>query len=305
MSWVRFTVRRCGRFRSAGHAGTDGSPTSPRPAGNGCGGSSAGASSSQAGRSCLSALDRSTRSGCRSRSRSHSSTATGERSTWWSRLLAECSCLVSAHGPCWSSTTRQTFALEICFGSTAASRRQLSNARSTRSSSTEATTNAGTASRSTARDHAGSATGSRRVGSGSTIPRNSSNARMFSIFAFPINRPVGRFPEGHSHERLTRIDVRAVCGARARPAGGYTFAAAPKAGGGAGASALEPPSSSGLGFRPFKAATRVRIPLGAPNKIHAPVEESGRPHRPVKAEIAGSKPVGRATRRCRLVRRSA
>ncbi len=209
MSWVRFTVRRCGRFRSAGHAGTDGSPTSPRPAGNGCGGSSAGASSSQAGRSCLSALDRSTRSGCRSRSRSHSSTATGERSTWWSRLLAECSCLVSAHGPCWSSTTRQTFALEICFGSTAASRRQLSNARSTRSSSTEATTNAGTASRSTARDHAGSATGSRRVGSGSTIPRNSSNARMFSIFAFPINRPVGRFPEGHSHERLTRIDVRA------------------------------------------------------------------------------------------------
>ena len=56
-----------------------------------------------------------------------------------------------------------------------------------------------------------------------------------------------------------------------------------------------PPSSSGLGFRPFKAATRVRIPLGAHNRIaHAPVEESGRPHRPVKAEIAGSKPVGRA-----------
>jgi hypothetical protein len=35
--------------------------------------------------------------------------------------------------------------------------------------------------------------------------------------------------------------------------------------------------------------------LGAHNRIaHAPVEESGRPHRPVKAEIAGSKPVGRA-----------
>jgi hypothetical protein len=28
-----------------------------------------------------------------------------------------------------------------------------------------------------------------------------------------------------------------------------------------------PPSSSGLGFRPFKAATRVRIPLGAHNRI--------------------------------------
>ena len=35
--------------------------------------------------------------------------------------------------------------------------------------------------------------------------------------------------------------------------------------------------------------------MGAHNRIaHAPVEESGRPHRPVKAEIAGSKPVGRA-----------
>ena len=65
---------------------------------------------------------------------------------------------------------------------------------------------------------------------------------------------------------------------------------------GAGCGMTEPPSSSGLGFRPFKAATRVRIPLGAHNRIaHAPVEESGRPHRPVKAEIAGSKPVGRAT----------
>ena len=64
---------------------------------------------------------------------------------------------------------------------------------------------------------------------------------------------------------------------------------------GRGAARTGPPSSSGLGFRPFKAATRVRIPLGAHNRIaHAPVEESGRPHRPVKAEIAGSKPVGRA-----------
>ena len=30
------------------------------------------------------------------------------------------------------------------------------------------------------------------------------------------------------------------------------------------------------------------------NRIPAPVEESGRPHLPVKEEIAGSKPVGRA-----------
>src|ERR1700761_1559150 len=28
-----------------------------------------------------------------------------------------------------------------------------------------------------------------------------------------------------------------------------------------------PPSSSGLGHRPFKAATRVRIPLGAPDNV--------------------------------------
>jgi hypothetical protein len=58
-----------------------------------------------------------------------------------------------------------------------------------------------------------------------------------------------------------------------------------------------PPSSSGPGFRPFKAATRVRIPLGAHNRILAGVEEPGRPHRPVKAEIAGSKPVTRAEAR--------
>ena len=39
----------------------------------------------------------------------------------------------------------------------------------------------------------------------------------------------------------------------------------------------KPPSSSGLGHRPFKAAARVRIPLGArsTNFIHAGVEESG------------------------------
>src|SRR5439155_15454547 len=67
------------------------------------------------------------------------------------------------------------------------------------------------------------------------------------------------------------------------------------------------PSSRGLGRRPFKAEARVRIPLGARegapapthNHISAPVEESGRPHRPVKAKIAGSKPVRRAGRHVR------
>ena len=68
------------------------------------------------------------------------------------------------------------------------------------------------------------------------------------------------------------------------------------------------PSSSGLGRCPFKAEARVRIPLGARHHqhqapsgasaavttAHAPVEESGRPHLPVKEEIAGSKPVRRA-----------
>src|SRR6266702_463170 len=42
---------------------------------------------------------------------------------------------------------------------------------------------------------------------------------------------------------------------------------------------VEPPSSSGLGHRPFKAAARVRIPLGAPPAAsrlkHGPVEQLG------------------------------
>jgi hypothetical protein len=45
------------------------------------------------------------------------------------------------------------------------------------------------------------------------------------------------------------------------------------------AKAAEPPSSSGLGHRPFKAAARVRIPLGAPAGIswqtQGPVEQLG------------------------------
>src|SRR5918996_3640405 len=52
-----------------------------------------------------------------------------------------------------------------------------------------------------------------------------------------------------------------------------------------------PPSSSGPGYRPFKAATRVRIPLGARNRIAGPVEQSGRARHPVKVEVAGSNPV--------------
>ena len=72
----------------------------------------------------------------------------------------------------------------------------------------------------------------------------------------------------------------------------YTLAAAPL---GRCAAGKLPPSSSGLGHRPFKAAARVRIPLGArTTTAYAGVEESGRPHRPVKAKIAGSKPVTRA-----------
>ena len=45
------------------------------------------------------------------------------------------------------------------------------------------------------------------------------------------------------------------------------------------AKAVEPPSSSGLGHRPFKAAARVRIPLGAPAGLswqtQGPVEQLG------------------------------
>jgi hypothetical protein len=49
---------------------------------------------------------------------------------------------------------------------------------------------------------------------------------------------------------------------------------------GKAAMSVEPPSSSGLGHRPFKAAARVRIPLGArwgPSlaAVHGPVEQLG------------------------------
>ncbi len=49
------------------------------------------------------------------------------------------------------------------------------------------------------------------------------------------------------------------------------------------------PSSSGLGLRPFKAAARVRIPLGA-RKSQAQWR-SWLARRPVKAKVAGSSPV--------------
>src|SRR6266567_6335509 len=57
---------------------------------------------------------------------------------------------------------------------------------------------------------------------------------------------------------------------------------------------VEPPSSSGLGHRPFKAAARVRIPLGARLAV-ASAAWSCRAARsarhPVKVEVAGSNPV--------------
>jgi hypothetical protein len=64
-------------------------------------------------------------------------------------------------------------------------------------------------------------------------------------------------------------------------------------GGREGRCAASPPSSSGLGRRPFKAVARVRIPLGArPHPRSRGAAWSAR--RPVKAEVAGSNPVGTA-----------
>jgi hypothetical protein len=64
----------------------------------------------------------------------------------------------------------------------------------------------------------------------------------------------------------------------------------------------EPPSSSGLGHRPFKAAARVRIPLGARSprvgdKRSCRAARSAR--HPVKVEVAGSNPVRTAGTRWR------
>ena len=52
----------------------------------------------------------------------------------------------------------------------------------------------------------------------------------------------------------------------------------------------KPPSSSGLGHRPFKAAARVRIPLGVRHYSKAQWR-SWLARRPVTAKVAGSSPV--------------
>ena len=64
---------------------------------------------------------------------------------------------------------------------------------------------------------------------------------------------------------------------------------------GKAAMSVEPPSSSGLGHRPFKAAARVRIPLGArwvPARHNAwSCRAAWSARHPVKVEVAGSNPV--------------
>ena len=60
----------------------------------------------------------------------------------------------------------------------------------------------------------------------------------------------------------------------------------------------KPPSSSGLGHRPFKAAARVRIPLGVrfTSTISKAQWRSWLARRPVTAKVAGSSPVWVAPR---------
>src|SRR5580658_3059569 len=69
----------------------------------------------------------------------------------------------------------------------------------------------------------------------------------------------------------------------------------PTAGATGKAAIVEPPSSSGLGHRPFKAAARVRIPLGAQLARLLITTWSCRAawsaRHPVKVEVAGSNPV--------------
>ena len=60
-------------------------------------------------------------------------------------------------------------------------------------------------------------------------------------------------------------------------------------------STAKPPSSSGLGRRPFKAVARVRIPLGVRQLNSKVLWSSWSARRPVKAEVAGSSPVRTAT----------
>ena len=60
-----------------------------------------------------------------------------------------------------------------------------------------------------------------------------------------------------------------------------------------GGSETRPPSSSGLGSRPFKAETRVRIPLGAlhGNRIAWACGAVWSARDPVKVEVGGSNPL--------------
>ena len=65
-----------------------------------------------------------------------------------------------------------------------------------------------------------------------------------------------------------------------------------------------PPSSSGPGHRPFKAAARVRIPLGVPLTIED-LWSSWSARHPVKVKVAGSSPVRSALGRvAQLVERA-
>lgn len=60
-----------------------------------------------------------------------------------------------------------------------------------------------------------------------------------------------------------------------------------------GFESAKPPSSSGLGRRPFKAVARVRIPLGVRTTEDRSMAQwrSWLARRPVTAEVAGSSPV--------------
>ena len=71
-----------------------------------------------------------------------------------------------------------------------------------------------------------------------------------------------------------------------RNAGWLYSSRCPRAGGGA-STERPPPSSSGLGFRPFKAATRVRIPLGARTTEYTRLWRSPESSSPCQGEDRG------------------
>ena len=106
--------------------------------------------------------------------------------------------------------------------------------------------------------------------------------------------------EGSLSARQPR--VRRVCGQAALPGVAFVpYAGAVPDGGRRGfetaVAPSEPPSSSGLGHRPFKAAARVQIPLGAlcwpgggEQRIWS-CRAAWSARHPVKVEVAGSNPV--------------